>query len=243
MRHVKLAVTVVLGIVLATLTACQSAPQRTVETADGKQVAQYSGPEYAEDYAVQGGLIGAAGGAAIGCLIGEMISDGDCAKYALIFGGVGAAGGAAYGYDLGRETEVMASRQISAEESLASANSELEKARAAERAATNVVRDQKVKLETLRTQSNSSSAAKAEYEDAIEAAKGFQLYLGGSIERVSDSIEDIQQRIAMTAQTDPQEAAELGKKQKELEQVRDNLRNQLNTLIATIETHEVSLTS
>jgi hypothetical protein len=126
MQHVRLAVVSVFVVLLATLTACQSAPQRTVETADGKQVAAYSGPEYAEDYAVQGGLIGAAGGAAIGCQIGELLSDGDRAKYAVIFGGVGAAGGAAYGYDLGRDTEEMASRQVSAEQALASADSELE---------------------------------------------------------------------------------------------------------------------
>jgi hypothetical protein len=137
----------------------------------------------------------------------------------------------------------MASRQVSAEQALASADSELEKAQAAERAAANVVRDQKIKLETLRSQSHTSATAKAEYEDAIEAAKGFQLYLGGSIERVNDSIADVQQRIALSAQTDPQEAAELSKKQKELELVRDKLRRELDTLVATIGTHEGSVSS
>jgi hypothetical protein len=243
MRKTRITLTVFVAVAASALAACQSSPSRNIETADGQEVAEYSGNDYAEEYAVQGGLIGAAGGAALGCLLGEVIASGECGKYALIFGGVGAAGGAAYGYEVGRDTEEMASQQVSAEQALAQADSELEKARRTQQAAANVVSNERVKLDNLQAQAATSEASRQAYEDEIEAAKGFQLYLGGSIERVNDSIADIDQRIAMTSQTDPAQASELSKKRQELEQVRDGLNRQLDILVATIETHEDSLTS
>ena len=62
MRKISIAPSVFAAVALSVLTACQSSPSRNIETADGKQVAEYSGNNYAEEYAVQGGLIGAAGG-------------------------------------------------------------------------------------------------------------------------------------------------------------------------------------
>ncbi|SMF66128.1 hypothetical protein SAMN06265365_12611 [Tistlia consotensis] len=236
-------------VVAAVVSACQPAPggsssatEANIDSADARQVATYSGKQYAKDYAVQGGLVGAAAGAGIGCLMGKLLFN-NCAVGAAIGGLGGAAAGGAYGYSVGRETENIASRQVTEQAALAAADRELADAKAVETAAARVVREQTAKLDRLRAQAKTNVAKRGEYKQAIDEAKGFQAYLGGSVKRVSDSIEDIDKRIDLARQTDPNEAAKLSQKRAALEQTREGLSQRLDVLVATIGAHEQGLSS
>ncbi len=232
-KHLK-AAAAICGVALF-VSGCQST--RNIGSADAEEVAAYSGNNYAENYAVQAGLIGAAGGAIAGCVVGQLLFD-DCGSGALLGGGLGAVGGAFYGASVGTETEGIAEQQVTEEEALAAADRELQSAQAAEHAAARVVGEQQAKLNQLREQAYLNSEKYDEYESAIEDAKGFQAYLGGSVNRVQDAIDEVDNRIELVSRSDPDEARKLLAKRADLHRTKNNLDRQLATLITTIENHD-----
>lgn len=196
MKRLKTGAIVVMAA--ATLSACVTTGPRPTQanmSADERQLASYAGEDYVEKYALQAGLAGAAGGAIAGCIIAT-VAGANCEQGALIGGGIGGLAGTLYGVDAGRQTAQLAEQQLGEEQALAVAAQELEDARASNRAAQAVVLEQGRRLTSLRERMEAGAASREQYDAALEEAKQAEMLIGGSRDKLRDSLGDIEGRIA-----------------------------------------------
>lgn len=208
---------------------------------DERELARYAGKSYVEDYAVQGGLAGALGGAAIGCILFEVIGS-DCAKGAIALGVAGGVGGAVWGAEQGRQTEKLAERQLRAEEAQAIAESELAAARESKAAATEVVNQQKARLSSLRNNLVNGRASQTEAQEALKEARRAEALIGGSRDKLSDSLKDVKDRIDLE-QRKGNDTTKLEETHRDMQQEEYALNSQLSALQAEIELTEATATT
>ncbi|GEO81726.1 glycine zipper domain-containing protein [Pararhodospirillum oryzae] len=209
-------------------------------TSNERQLATYAGEDYVQKYAVQAGLVGAVGGAGLGCLIGHL-AFGDCGVGAAIGAGVGGLAGAAVGASMGRETEQLAQQQLSAEQALVVARDESKAAEASNRAARALVAEQTSTLRSMRQNLQRGKVTRQAYAAAIEDAKQAEKLIGGSRDKMRDSIVDIQNRIRMERENG-RSTGDLERTLKDLRQQEASLDKQLAMLTKERETSERALT-
>jgi len=210
-------------------------------TQEERELAGYAGEDYVNQYAVQAGLAGAAGGALVGCVLFEVLGN-DCATGAIAGGALGGLGGAVWGAEQGRETERLAERQLTAEQALAIAESELESAQESNEAASAVVSQQQVRLAVLRSDLASGRAGQTEAEEALKEARRAQALIGGSSAKLADSLQDVKDRIAREKKQG-EDPSKLEETYRDMQRAETELNSQLATLQGEIELTESILTS
>ncbi len=233
---------VVVLVAALALGACASSPPKVNGSADAQTVADYSGPDYAEDYALQAGLGGLLIGAGAGCAIGEIFFD-SCITGAAIGGVVGGASGAVFGWVQGQITEDYAIEAANAEEALSKAGIELSEARKARKAATNEVSARQTELRQLSERYKAGLVDREQYQNRVNQAKAMQAYIGGSTKRLEDVIESVDEHIDEEQDRNPTAVAALEGRKRELETELTQLNQQLSVLVSEVDTAEETLSS
>ncbi|WP_404382955.1 hypothetical protein [Caenispirillum salinarum] len=241
MKRLKTGAVVLTAV--ATLSACATGPKldQANMNADERQLASYAGEDYVEQYAMQAGLAGAAGGAIAGCIIAA-VAGASCEDGALIGAGIGGLAGVAYGAEAGRQTAQLAQHQLGEEQALAVAAQELDDARASNRAAQAVVTQQGRRLASLRERMEAGTASRAQYDAALEDAKQAEMLIGGSRDKLRDSLGDIEKRID-TERDRGGDTAKLTATYESLKKEADNLDRQLAVLTSDREATEALMAS
>ncbi len=163
--------------------------------------------DYSDNYAVQGGIIGGIALALAGCLLADYVLDASCSE-GIIYGGlIGATVGAVAGSQVGQRQEIYRDNEISLNDKLTTARSDLEDARSARAAAEQVAASHRSRLTSLNTQYERGEVTREQLVREIGYATDDMESLTAASNGLGDQIALIEQSIA-NSQPDPAAQAE-----------------------------------